>query len=138
MSRMGDLEMSMKFHASGAQEMHGALSALRVEVEQLVLSTTPAAPQQSSQARAPPPAFDPSAGQKMGQAAQTFNIHSPQRQQGHDGFPKSKWKLYDEMFIMPPSQQRGSAAIDGPKERIVRQTAGSASVDGTSPPSHWK
>ena len=39
-SRMGDLGISMKFHASGAQEMHGALSALRVEVEQLVPSST--------------------------------------------------------------------------------------------------
>ena len=39
----------------------------------------------------------------MGQAAQTFNINSPLRQCGDDGLPKSKWKLYDEKFIMPPS-----------------------------------
>ena len=114
-SRLSDLEMNAKFHASGVQEMHNGMTALRVEMEQLVNQvntmratrptggTTIGTATTGATART----FDPWQGQTFGQQTRpqptTHDIGSPPRQHESGHQPSGKWRIYDEKFILMPA-----------------------------------
>ena len=130
--RAGDLEMNAKFSTASIQEIQGAITAMRVEIHQLVLDAgvkstggnggaTAGADNNSTAGGlfgGPPIAQpDPWFGQNLGQArgptapcgrpqTQHFSTATPDGQMGREGESagrNNRWKLYDESFIMPPS-----------------------------------
>ena len=102
--------MNATCHASGVQEMHNSVTALRVEMEQLVnqvnvmRATRPTGGTTTGTATTGATAglFYPWQGQTFGQQTRpqpaTYDIGSPPRQNEGGHQPWVTWRLYEDHF----------------------------------------